>query len=187
MQPPAAFGKRAAAFTVLVVLAACTTHIEPRNETQTPPSAAFGGFTPVLLKPLGNQTPKDFPSDAVARVQTGLQNCLSRILGSVVLYSDDAAKANPTALVLEPIILDGKKVSVADRILFGALAGSSAVQMQVTYISAKDGAVLAKPIFYAKAAAMSGAWTFGAQDNAMLDRLSDNACQYTSTYKTATR
>ncbi|WP_445678791.1 hypothetical protein [Radicibacter daui] len=177
--------KRAGSLSAFLLLTACATNIQPMDATQTPPSAAFGQFTPVLLKPLTNQTPQDFPPEAAAQVQRGLEKCLSETLGAVGAYSEEAAKSNPTALVLEPTILNGKKVSVGARIWLGALAGSSAVQMQVTYKSAKDDTVLAQPVFYAKAAAMSGAWTFGAQDNAMLDRLSENACQYTATYKTA--
>jgi len=176
---------RIGTFAALLSLADCTTNIKPMDATQTPPSVAFGLFTPVFLKPLTNQTPQDFPPVAVKRVQIGFHNCLTIVFDSIVPYSDDAVKANPTALVLEPVILDGKKVSIGARIAFGAFAGSSAVQMQVTYKSAKDGSILAQPVFYAKASAMSGAWTFGAQDNAMLDRLSASACQYTATYKAA--
>lgn len=184
---PAKFGKSTFGLSAFLLLTACATNIQPMDATQTPPSTAFGQFTPVLLKPITNQTPQDFPPEAVAQVQRGLETCLSETLGAVTAYSDDAVKANPAALVLEPTILNGKKVSVGARIWLGALAGSSAVQMQVIYKSAKDGSVLAQPVFYAKAAAMSGAWTFGAQDNAMLDRLSENACQYTATYKTAAK
>ena len=184
---PANFGKSAVKLALLLVLADCTTNISPMDETQIPPSAAFGQFTPVLLKHISNQTPQDFSAEAATRVENRFRVCLSKILGPIVPYSEDVARANPTALVLEPVILDGKKVSVGARIAFGAFAGSSAVQMQVTYRSAKDGSVLAQPVFYAKAAAMSGAWTFGAQDNAKLERLSENACQYTATYKAAAR
>lgn len=63
------------------------------------------------------------------------------------------------------------------------MAGSSAVLMQVRFTDVNSGEVIVQPVFYAKAAAMSGAWTFGAQDNAMLSRLADNACNYVRQYQ----
>ena len=74
-----AFGKYVLMLTALL-LVACTTNIKPMDATQTPPSAGFGTFTPVLLKPIANQTPQDFPPNAVALVQSRLESCLSEIL-----------------------------------------------------------------------------------------------------------
>jgi len=80
--------------------------------------------------------------------------------------------------VIEPAIVDLKKVDTAERIFAGAFAGSSAVLLRTRYTDTGSGDVLAAPVFYAKANAMGGAWTFGSTDNAMLTRIVDEACNY---------
>lgn len=58
------------------------------------------------------------------------------------------------------------------------MAGSSAVLLRTQYLDGATGTVVASPTFYARASAMGGAWTIGGTDNAMLQRIVDQACAY---------
>jgi hypothetical protein len=53
----------------------------------------------------------------------------------------------------------------------GALAGSSAVVMQVRLVDGQSGELVAQPEFFQRAAAMGAAHTFGATDRDMLGRI----------------
>jgi hypothetical protein len=80
-------------------------------------------------------------------------------------------KSGGRTLLIEPGIEQIKFVSGGKRVFAGAWAGSSAVVMKVKYSEASTGKVIAYPEFFQRAAAMSGAFTFGGQDNAMLGRI----------------
>jgi hypothetical protein len=167
----------------VVLLAGCTTNIHDKNETVIAPKVPFGKFSRVVVKPIVNDASEsEFPANAVTYVQTDLDRCLPPALGSAT-PNPAAPMAVAATLLVEPTITDGKKVSAAQRIFFGALAGSSAVLMQVKFTDTTTNELIAQPVFYAKAAAMSGAWTLGAQDNAMLGRIAADACSYVSQYR----
>ncbi|WP_146002765.1 DUF4410 domain-containing protein [Telmatospirillum siberiense] len=167
----------------ILLLAGCTTHIHDQDDTITAPKTPFDKFTQVIIRPLtSTASENDFPDKAVANVQKDLDKCMADAFAGTT-YNPAAPDTEKPTVLIEPAIVDGKKVSTAQRIFFGALAGSSAVLMQVKFTDANSNEIIAQPVFYAKAAAMSGAWTFGAQDNAMLSRLSDNACNYVRQYR----
>lgn len=58
------------------------------------------------------------------------------------------------------------------RFWVGPLAESSALIMKVRYIDIALGKIIAEPEFFQRAAAWSGAFNVGGQDNAMLARIS---------------
>ena len=87
--------------------------------------------------------------------------------------------ANGTGLLIEPIILDLKKVNVSERIWLGPISGSSAVLLKVIYTDLATKEVVASPTFFARAEAFGGMATFGAMDNVMLTRIVNDACDYT--------
>ena len=60
------------------------------------------------------------------------------------------------------------------------MAGSSYVIMRLKVTDMETGALLAQPEFFQRAAAMSGAWTIGGQDNDMLQRVVTVATAYLS-------
>jgi hypothetical protein len=86
--------------------------------------------------------------------------------------------SKPRTLVITPLITEIKFISGGSRFWAGSLAGSSAVILKVTITEKETGKVIATPIFYAKAAAMGGAWTFGATDNIMLVRIANRLTDY---------
>ena len=157
-------------------LAACTTEIHAQDETIRPPKVPFGHYKTIVLEPLvvAHTEGDDSDREAAERIGTDLQKCLATALPST---------AGGPRLVIRPEIKDLKKVNASERVLMGSLAGSSAVLLNLTYTDAATKQVIANPTFYAKAAAMSGAWTFGGADNAMLERIATTACAYTAKYR----
>jgi hypothetical protein len=155
-------------------VSACTTNIHAKDETVVPPSVPFGAYKSFEIAPLTVAKIEGEGGDlqAVETIRTALGACLSSV---VTPYE----KGGAPRLKITPVIENMKKVGTAERLLVGALAGSSAVLLNVRYTDSDTKATVANPTFYAKAAAMSGAWTFGIQDDAMLDRIVQSACDYT--------
>ncbi len=83
-------------------------------------------------------------------------------------------------LPIEPRIEHIKFIGSAARFWVGPLAGSSAVIMKVKYTDKATGKAIAEPEFFQRAAAWSGAFTMGGQDNAMLYRIVTLVADYTS-------
>ena len=81
-------------------------------------------------------------------------------------------------LIIEPRVRELKFVSGANRVLAGAMAGSSAVRITVKLTDKSSGRVIAEPEFYQRAAAYGAAYTFGAMDNSMLSRISTVVEEY---------
>jgi hypothetical protein len=99
---------------------------------------------------------------------------------------DAAGSARGQTLVIEPRIEKLKVVSGGARFWAGAFAGDSYVVMKIRIVEQPSGQQLAEPEFYQRAAAMSGAWTFGGQDKDMLHRIVALANNYLETnYKDA--
>jgi hypothetical protein len=82
--------------------------------------------------------------------------------------------------VIEPRIEHLTFIGGATRFWVGPPAGSSTVIMKVKYIDKAFGKLLAEPEFFQRAAAWSGAFTVGGQDNAMLARIVTLVADYTS-------
>jgi hypothetical protein len=81
-------------------------------------------------------------------------------------------------LLIEPYIKEIKFVGGGARFMVGALAGSSAVLMKVTYTDQSTGEVVAEPEFYQDASAFGGAHTMGSTDNQMLDAIAQDVANY---------
>ncbi|HKY06638.1 MAG TPA: hypothetical protein VJQ55_00265 [Candidatus Binatia bacterium] len=83
-------------------------------------------------------------------------------------------------LVIQPRIEHIKFIGGGARFWAGPIAGSSAVIMKVKYIDKNSGKLVAEPEFFQRAAAWSGAFTVGGQDNAMLARIVTLVAEYTN-------
>ncbi len=167
--------------TLLVSLLGCTTQIKDRNETILPSAQPFGSFPVIVMAPLAVEHMEGDSGDqnAVREIQSSLSTCMAGVFPGIrQMESTEASGASGRMLLIEPAVVDLKKVNSAERVFAGALAGSSAALLRMRFTDTGTGKVIAEPIFYSKAAAMGGAWTFGATDNAMLSRLTDQACEY---------
>lgn len=163
---------------VLPLLAACTTNIHAKDDTIKPSTVRLGTFSTVVIRPLAVEKSGNDEGDklAIKRIDDGLSQCLKGVFPTSTVSADAPAAAG--TLIVEPAIEDLKKVNTGERIFAGAYAGSSAVLLRTRYRDGATGTPVAEPVFYSKADAMGGAWSFGATDNAMLQRISTLACDY---------
>jgi hypothetical protein len=159
----------------LVAFAAtgCATHyIKPSTVENPPPTerlAAFGPFemTRVALAPA-------YAGDgANQKAAARIQEYFDQRVGSLVDGWNKNPKAGqaPRSMLIEPRIEHLKFIGGGARFWVGPLAGSSAVIMKVKISEKATGRVVAEPEFFQRAAAWSGAFTIGGQDNAMLARI----------------
>ncbi len=153
-----------------VLLAACATQIKPSTKTNPPPLETFSSFDRFELKRVelsATYAGQEANEKAAARIREYFDQ---RIKPLVERWNGKTTGGGRT-LVIEPYIEHIKFIGGGARFFVGPMAGSSAVVMKVKYFDKESGKVIAEPEFYQHAAAMSGAMTFGGQDNAMLARI----------------
>jgi len=178
MRPFRAASAAAATAVVLVLaLAGCATHIKAQDETIKPSKVPLGSFQAVELAPLVVEQMEGDSGDraAVERIDGDLRNCMRGVFPNL---AEPGTAAGDGTLLIEPAIVNLKKVNTAERVFLGPLSGSSAVLLRVRFTDKTKNDVVAQPTFYARASAMSGAWTFGTTDNIMLMRIINEACSY---------
>ena len=151
----------------------------PSNKLQ-----GYAGYEikPVTLAP--DMADKKNVDKVVAKVQENIEQSVGPILKD--WNASAASAANPAKILIEPAILSVHKPSGANRFFAGAMAGNSHIVMKVKITEQPSGKVIAEPEFYRRANAMAGAWTFGAHDNAMLQKIAGLLANYlTANYKEA--
>jgi len=151
----------------------------PSSETNPPPKAPLSTFDrfevlPVTIAPEFKKGEAN--QRALARIQSEFDAKVLRLVDA--WNKRPAAAETPRQLEIAPHVEKLKFVGGGARFWGGALAGDSAVLMKVTLTDKATGTVVAEPEFYQRAAAMGGAWTGGATDNAMLDRIADLVADY---------
>jgi hypothetical protein len=134
-----------------------------------------------LMKPYAGQGANE---KAAAKIREHIDAHLVPILTAWSTAGTAAGKSG--TLVVEPVIEQIKFIGGATRFWAGAMAGSSYVVMRLKISDSASGNVIAEPEFFQRAAAMSGAWTVGGQDNDMLQRIVTVATAYlTANYESA--
>ena len=161
---------RTLAIAASVLLSACATHIKPSNTFNPPPSETFSAFGRFELKTV-TLSPEFRGHSANQKATAKIQEYFDSRVKPVVDAWNSRADAGERTLVIEPNIEQIKFIGVGARIFAGPMAGSSAVVMKVKYTDKATGMIVADPEFYQHTAAMSGAFTYGGQDNAMLARI----------------
>jgi hypothetical protein len=170
---------RVTALAAAAFLSACATNIHPQNETITRSKVPLGKFSAVAMRPLAVERSEGDSGDqaAIARVDGQLRSCMRGVFRDL-RESAGGEQSAPGSLVIEPSIVDMKKVNSAERFFLGPMVGSSAILLKVRFVDTASNDVLAEPVFYAKANAWGGSFSIGATDNAMLTRIVDDACRY---------
>jgi hypothetical protein len=154
---------------VLMLLFMATAVAEPQNP---PPANALAGYDKYELSPIAMGPP--YAGDAgKEKAKAKIQDHMTTEVGPVIVQwnADAAGNARGQSLVIEPRIEKLKVVSGGARFWAGALAGDSYVVMKLRISEQPSGVLVAEPEFYQRAAAMSGAWTFGGQDKDMMHRI----------------
>lgn len=146
-------------------------------QLQNPPAAnklqGYAGYElkPVTLNP--ELAGKKNVDKVVAKVDEELKKNVGAVLSG---WTPDSSSSQ--SIVLEPRIESLHKPSGATRFFAGAAAGSGRILMKVKITEQPSGKVIGEPEFYRHANAVAGAWTFGAHDNAMLEKVTQLVANY---------
>ena len=167
------------ALSFSLLLSGCVTHITTDLTENPPPAEKFSSFNHIELLPVELVSPykgQDANERALLKIQ---ENVTFKMAPLLPKWNESAAATVPSkTLVITPVITEIKFINGAARFWAGAFAGSSAAIMKVQIVEKETGRTIAAPIFYARAAAMGGAWTFGATDNLMLTRIAGRLTDY---------
>ena len=144
------------------------------------PANKLQGYSGYELKPV-TMNPELADKKNVDKVVAKVQENLARNVGAVITGWNSSADASAKEkLVIEPYIESLHKPSGANRFFAGAAAGNGRILMKVKITEQPSGKVVATPEFYRSANAVAGAWTFGAHDNAMLEKVTQLLANYLS-------
>lgn len=166
---------------MLLLMGCATTDINPRTTHNPPPEVKFSEFSAFELKPVilaAEYQGRGANDQAAQKIDREIRMRLVSVLQEWSNDSDSRSTTRDT-LIIQPRITDLKFISGGARFWAGAMAGSSAVIMEVDYIDARSGDIVAQPEFYQHASAQAGSWSIGAADNAMLDRVAELVANYT--------
>lgn len=180
------FVKLLAISALLFAIPSCATHIaKPKNSPQNT-KTKFGSFSKVEFKE-AVLAPKFAQSGANKKAAKKINELLARDIKTVFpnaeLVDADANFSKGKVLQITPLIEEIKFISGAARFWIGAMAGSSAILMKVTYVNGANGEIIAEPEFYRAPGAYSGAATWGVADNRMLINIVDDVVKYSANNK----
>ena len=150
----------------------CVSHIKASTSQNPPPVEAFNKFGRIEVKPAVFKSGITGNASALAKINQNIQLDLSASLASW-----NKGPGNGRTLVIEPVVEQMDFKNGAQRVMFGAMAGSSGVLMRMN-IHDGNGRVIASPEFFQRVKAMSGAWSMGIQDNMMLTRVANLSANY---------
>jgi hypothetical protein len=154
--------------------------------TENPaPANKLQGYSGYELKPVtlnSELAGKKNIEKVTAKVDDELKKNVGAVLNG---WTPDSANAQK--IVIEPHIESLHKPSGATRFFAGAAAGAGRILLKVKITEQPSGKVIGEPEFYRHANAMAGAWTMGAHDNAMLEKVTQLLANYlTANYTTTT-
>ena len=165
-----------------ILMSGCATNLSKPMHDPLPSKAQFRGFSAVEMKPV-SLTPAFASYDANQKAMRKIDELLFASMTKTfpnLKRTESFSGGNSKILQIAPVIKEIKFIGGAARFWAGAMAGSSAVLMQVKYLDGSTGATLADPEFYEQANAWAGAWTIGGTDNMMLERIVLDITSYTS-------
>lgn len=166
-----------------LLTAACATKVSQPSAPPSPSKVRFAQYQQVEMKPV-TLAPAFAGHEANQKAARKIQEILSTRMRmsfpDLKMVDTEFSKGEQPVLQIEPHIKEIKFIGGAARFWAGAMAGSSAVLMEVTYRDSRTGEVVANPEFLRVAGAWSGAWSIGATDNNMLEAVSMDVVNYSS-------
>lgn len=163
----------------LLVVAGCATQIKTDVTQNPPPAERFSQFTHFEMPPIVLQPPyagQEANEKALIKIQ---ENVALKMTPALATWNASAPAGAPKrTLRIDLSIPEIKFINATSRVFAGALAGSSAVILRARLTEKETGKVIAEPEFYARAAAMGGAYSVGGTDNAMLVRIANRLTDY---------
>jgi hypothetical protein len=147
----------------------------PANPAPTNKLQGYSGYELKALTVDSTVGDKKNLDKVVAKVDESIHQNVNPILAT---WNATPDAQNTQKLVIEPHLTELHKPSGATRFFAGAMAGDGYIKMKVVITEQPSGKVVAEPEFYRRANAMAGAWTMGAHDNAMLDKVAGLMANY---------
>lgn len=171
--------RAASAIAALLLVQGCATNLSKPSGPPQPASVRFGTFDQVELEPVAI-APSFAEAGANKKAARKINELLQQQMAYVFPGLNNAATQEGSVLLIRPVIKEIKFIGGAARFWVGAMAGSSAVLMEVVYLDKDTGAMIAKAEFYDQASAYAGAHNMGASDNLMLNNVVTQIINYTS-------
>ncbi len=169
---------------LLVLIAAAGLVGQAANVSTTvtnnpPPEEKLSGFTHfemakiIMVAPYAGQPANE---KALLKIQENVSLKADPLLKT---WNETGAAVTPVrTLVITPVITEIKFIGGKARVWGGAFAGNSGVIIAVRFTEKETGKEIANPLFFARASAMGGAYTFGSTDNLMLTRVAGRLTDY---------
>lgn len=169
-------------FGMSVLLAGCATTITKPASAPQPAKERLGTFKAVEFEHVVI-APKFAPAaankKAAKKIEEELVMGLVNVFPGMKLVAKAEGDTSVKTLVIRPVIKEIKFVGGAARFWVGAMAGSSAVLMQVDYLDKASGATVASAEFYRVGNAWGGGVSMGGSDNMMLSQIAQDVLNYT--------
>ncbi len=168
---------------VVALLAGCATNLTRPAGPPQPTKVRFGEYQQVEMARV-SLSERFADSGANQKALRKIDELLTRDMQmlfpkmKIVATAAEFTRGAPQTLLIEPHIKEIKFIGGMARFWAGAMAGSSAVLMQVIYRDSASGEVIADPEFYEQAGAYSGDWTIGGTDNQMLEEIVKEVTNY---------
>jgi len=150
----------------------------PQNPPPAKKFAGYAGYDLSAMQIDPELAEKKNADKVLAKVQASMHKHVQPLVDS---WNGSADAAAADRLRIEPRIVSLHKPSGANRFFAGAFAGQSRIIVKVRIVEAQAGALIAEPEFYQHANALGGAWSIGATDNAMLERVTELIATYLRT------
>ncbi len=157
----------------------CATNVTKPSAAPKPAVVRFGTFSNVVLEPVVFAEPFTAagPNQTAAKkINELLMDQLARVFPDM----NSAGKKVGNTLIIKPVIKDIRFVNKKARTYGGAMAGSSAILMEITYLEKETQAVVARVEFYDYASAFAGNISVGKSDIKMLSNIVTQIVNYSS-------
>jgi hypothetical protein len=165
-----------------VLLGGCATNAKlPSGDRNPPPTESFSNFSDFELKPIdrGPDCVQERGADvAIKLVQVKLQAKIGKLIEN--WKESPAQNATGRKLIIEPYCENARYVGTGARLGLGFFSGDSVVVLNLRYVDASSGKVIASPMFYQKTNVLSGTYSWGATDRDMLERIASMIAIYTA-------
>ena len=165
------------------LLAGCATTINKPGTAPQPCKERLGSFAAVEIEHVSLAPGWEGSSSnrrAARKIDELLVASMLNVFPGMKVVDKATGKATVKTLAIRPVIKEIKFIGFMGRVWVGAMAGSSAVLMQVDFVDKATGTVLANPQFYRSSNAWAGSMAAGVTDNLMLSHIVLDITTYTA-------
>lgn len=153
--------------------------IEASSSQNPAPAVKLSDFNRIEIGPVTMAAPYSEQEVNITAQQNLQHNFEFRTLKWLIdVNAIPLNNSEPKVLLVEPSITKVKSISTTARVWAGALAGNSRILVTMKLTDKKTGEVIATPEFYQHANAFAAAYTFGAADKTMIERVATLMSDY---------